>query len=66
MFSDESELCVSFGNQGSRVWFKSGEEQKPKTKKSLVKIQSTVLKGRKVVKSVPLDHRHHVFGGPKS
>ncbi len=26
LFSDESKFCISFGNQGPRVWRKSGEE----------------------------------------
>ncbi len=27
LFSDESKFCISFGNQGPRVWTKSGEAQ---------------------------------------
>ena len=30
MFSDESKFCISFGNQGPRVWRKSGEAQNPR------------------------------------
>ncbi len=29
LFSDESQLCISFVNQGPRVWRKSGETQNP-------------------------------------
>ncbi len=29
LFSDESKFCISFGNQGPRVWRKSGEAQNP-------------------------------------
>ncbi len=29
LFSDESKFCISFGNQGPRVWGKSGEAQNP-------------------------------------
>ncbi len=28
LFSDESKFCISFGNQGPRVWRKSGEAQR--------------------------------------
>ncbi len=29
LFSDESKFCISFGNQGSRVWRKGGEAHSP-------------------------------------
>ncbi len=29
LFSDERKCCISFGNQGPRVWRKSGEAQNP-------------------------------------
>ncbi len=29
LFSDESKFCISFGNQGPRVWRKSGEAHSP-------------------------------------
>ncbi len=29
LFSDESKFCISFGNQGSRVWRKGGEDHSP-------------------------------------
>ncbi len=29
LISDESIFCISFGNQGPRVWMKSGEAQNP-------------------------------------
>ncbi len=31
LFSDESKFCISFGNQGPRVWRKSGEAHSPST-----------------------------------
>ncbi len=37
LFSDESKFCISFGNQGPRVWRKSGEAQNPCCFKSSVK-----------------------------
>ncbi len=37
LFSDESQFCISFGNQGPRVWRKSGEAQNPCCLKSSVK-----------------------------
>uniref|UniRef100_A0A9J7YGS5 HTH cro/C1-type domain-containing protein n=1 Tax=Cyprinus carpio carpio TaxID=630221 RepID=A0A9J7YGS5_CYPCA len=30
LFSDESKFCMSFGNQGARVWRKTGEKEMPK------------------------------------
>ncbi|KAK3567366.1 hypothetical protein QTP86_019903 [Hemibagrus guttatus] len=30
LFSDESKFCISFGNQGPRVWRKGGEAHSPK------------------------------------
>ncbi len=39
LFSDESKLCISFGNQGPRVWRKSGEAHNPCCLKSSVKFQ---------------------------
>ncbi len=37
LFSDESKFCISFGNQGPRVWRKSEETQNPCCLKSSVK-----------------------------
>ncbi len=37
LFSDESTFCISFGNQGPRVWRKSGEAHNPCCLKSSVK-----------------------------
>ncbi len=37
MFSDESKFCISFGNQGPRVWRKRGEAQNPRCLRSSVK-----------------------------
>ncbi len=43
LFSDESKFCISFGNQGPRVWRKSGEAQNPCCLKSSVKFQQSVM-----------------------
>ncbi len=43
LFSDESKLCISFGNQGPRVWRKSGEAQNPCCLKSSVKFPQSVM-----------------------
>uniref|UniRef100_A0A667XRJ5 Tc1-like transposase DDE domain-containing protein n=1 Tax=Myripristis murdjan TaxID=586833 RepID=A0A667XRJ5_9TELE len=37
LFSDESKFCISFGNQGPRVWRKRGEAQNPSCLTSSVK-----------------------------
>ncbi len=42
-FSDESKCCISFGNQGPRVWRKSGEAQNPCCLKSSVKFPQSVM-----------------------
>ncbi len=34
LFSDESTFCISFGNQGNRVWRKGGEAHSPRCLKS--------------------------------
>ncbi len=36
MFSDKSKFCISFGNQGPRVWRKRGEAQNPRCLRSKV------------------------------
>ncbi len=36
LFSDESKFCISFGNQGPRVWRKGGEDHSPSYLKSSV------------------------------
>ncbi len=43
LFSDESKFSISFGNQGSRVWRKSGEAQNPCCLKSSVKFPQSVM-----------------------
>ncbi len=43
LFSDESKFCISFGNQGPRVWRKSGEAQIPCCLKSSVKFPQSVM-----------------------
>ncbi len=43
LFSDESTFCISFGNQGPRVWRKTGEEQNPCCLKFSVKFPQSVL-----------------------
>ncbi len=37
LFSDESKFCISFGNQGPRVWRKGGEAHSPSCLKSSVR-----------------------------
>ncbi len=43
LFSDESKFCISFGNQGPRVWRKSGEAQNPCCLKYSVKFPQSVM-----------------------
>ncbi len=43
LFSDESKFCISFGNQGPRVWRKGGEAQSPSCLKSSVKFPQSVM-----------------------
>ncbi len=43
LFSDESKFCISFGNQGPRVWRKTGEAQNPCCFKSSVKFPQSVM-----------------------
>ncbi len=43
LFSDESTFCISFGNQGPRVWRNSGEAQNPCCLKSSVKFPQSVM-----------------------
>ncbi len=43
LLSDESKFCISFGNQGPRVWRKSGEAQNPCCLKSSVKFPQSVM-----------------------
>ncbi len=43
LFSDESKSCISFGNQGPRVWRKSGEAHNPCCLKSSVKFPQSVM-----------------------
>ncbi len=45
LFSDESKLCISFGNQGPRVWRKGGEAHSPSCMKSSVKFPQSVMIG---------------------
>ncbi len=48
LFSDESKFCISFGNQGPRVWRKGGEANSPCCLKSRVKFpQSVIIWGAK-------------------
>ncbi len=37
LFLDESKFCISFGNQGPRIWSKGGEAHSPSCLKSSVK-----------------------------
>ncbi len=43
MFSDESKFCISFGNQGPRVWRKRGEAQNPRCLRSSVNFPQSVM-----------------------
>ncbi len=43
LFTDESKFCISFGNQGSRVWMKGGEAHSPSCLKSSVKFPHSVM-----------------------
>ena len=43
LFSDESEFCMSFGNQGPRIQRKSGEANNPHSVKSSVKFPQSVM-----------------------
>ncbi len=43
MFSDERKFCISFGNQGPRVWRKRGEAQNPRCLRSSVKFPQSVM-----------------------
>ncbi len=43
LFSDKSKFCVSFGNQGPRVWSKGGEAHCPSCLKSSVKFPQFVM-----------------------
>uniref|UniRef100_A0A672QHX3 Transposase Tc1-like domain-containing protein n=1 Tax=Sinocyclocheilus grahami TaxID=75366 RepID=A0A672QHX3_SINGR len=43
LFSDESKFCISFGNQGPRVWRKGGEAHSPSCLKYSVKFPQSVL-----------------------
>ncbi len=43
LFLDKSKFCISFGNQGPRVWRKSGEAQNPSCLNSSVKFLKSVM-----------------------
>ncbi len=43
LFSDESKFCISFGNQGPRVWRNGGEAHSPSCLKSSVKFPQSVM-----------------------
>ncbi len=43
LFSDESKFCISFGNQGLRVWRKGGEAHFPSCLKTSVKFPQSVM-----------------------
>ncbi len=43
MFSGESKFCISFGNQGPRVWKKRGEARNPRCLRSSVKFPQSVM-----------------------
>ncbi len=51
LFSDESKFCISFGNQGPRVWRKGGEAHSPSCLMFSVKFpQSVMIWGAMLVK----------------
>ncbi len=43
LISDENKFCISFGNQGPRVWRKGGEAHSPSFLKSSVKFTQSVM-----------------------
>ncbi len=43
LFPDESTFCISFGNQGPRVWRKGGEAHSPSCLKSSFKFPQSVM-----------------------
>ncbi len=43
LFLDESRFCISFGNQGPRVWRKGGEAHSPSCFKSSVEFPQSVI-----------------------
>ncbi len=43
LFSDKSKFCISFANQGPRVWRKGGEAHSPSCMKSSVKFPQSVM-----------------------
>ncbi len=43
LFTDESKFCISFGNQGPRVWTKGGEAHSPSSLKASVKFPQSVM-----------------------
>ncbi len=43
LFSDDSKFCISFGNQGPRVWRKGGEAHSPSSLKYGVKFPQSVV-----------------------
>ncbi len=45
LFSDESKFCISFGDQGPRVWRKGGEAHSPSCLKSSVKFDVMIWGG---------------------
>ncbi len=63
LFSDESKFCISFGNQGPRVWRKGREAHRPSCLKSSVKFHSLWWFG---VQCHLLVLVHYVFWKPTS
>ncbi|KAI2661899.1 Transposable element Tc1 transposase [Labeo rohita] len=63
LFSDESKFCISFGNQGPRVWRKGGEAHSPSCLKSSVKFpQSQDLAPAHTAKSTKRWLNYHGVG----
>ncbi len=70
-FSEESKFCISFGNQGPRVWRKGGEAHSPSCLKSTVKFpQSVIDLGCNVIcwcwSTVFFENQHHCTRLPRN
>lgn len=64
LFSDESNFCMSFGNQGARVWRKTGEREMPKCLKSSVKYDLAPAHSAKTTGKWFTDHGITVLNWP--
>ncbi len=70
LFSDESKFCISFGNQGPRVWRKGGEAHSPSYLKSSVKFPQSVMIWGDVIcwcwSIVFFENQHHYTSLPRT